>query len=454
MAKDTNRIFERMVDDMCLLASAGDLLDSCMSLSEEAIRYVPLRCRIIALGFVKRFSLDELNEKLMQQGCPTLYTRNFWEATIAFAFMHGYSYAQWKQLYSQCTDIYSAMEDSAWFAGKKITYGELEKYVLSNSESQGDVLATRMRTRHLEQALSETENSAAALQAFLEGNMAAFSPMREKTRYYFCKYLYYYLNRRIENYFAACRKNRGVDEALSDLLSLKVVTALRRNKGMPEAEKRAKIQESALSCGEIFDEFNYFYFGYVSADWVEILMECYQEVDEIPAAQKKNLAAVLRKGRPEMKKMSDEQVIRTRIRENEAREDEAYALDGSRGYGKNRAGEHAVHKYIQGALDIDRTVLICFLLFFASDAQMPDEHRLTVDRLEEILARCGYSALDMENDFDWFTAEFLEHRHPKEFLTDVMIGYARQSENSFLYHLYGSSVHYEDELLKAMAPKA
>ena len=451
--KDANKIFEAMVDDMCALAAGGDLLEDCMSLSAEAIRYVPLRCRIIALGFVKRFTLEELNEKLLQQGCPSLYVRNFWEASLAFAFRNGYSFEQWKALQARCAGLYASLEASAWFRDKKITYGELERYVLGNSEAQGDVLATEMHTRYLEQELSGVGDSVDQLQEFLMENIHAFSTMREKTRYYFCKYLYYYLNRRIENYFEACRKNRGVDEALSELLSLKVVTALRRNRRMPEEEKRQRIHESAISCGEIFDEFNYFYFGYVSADWVEILMECYQSVEEIPDAQKKSLAAVFRKGHPEWKRQSDGEVIRAKLAEIEVREDGAYALDGSRGYGKNRAGEHALYKYIQGTLDIDRTVLICFLLFFASDAQMPAEHRLTVERMQLILSRCGYAALDLEEDFDWFVAEFLESKHPKAFLTDVMLGYARQNENSFLYHVYGNSVNYEDELLRVMAAK-
>lgn len=452
MAKDMNRIFERMVDDMCSLASTGELLDHCMSLSEEAIRHVPLRCRIIALGFVKHFTLEQLNEKLMQQGCPKLYARNFLEATLSFSFMHGHSFAQWKDLFARCGEIYATLEKSAWFQGSRITYGELQRYVLEHSDTQGDLFATQMHTRHLEQALCAVSGSETALQEFLIGNIHAFSPMREKARYYFCKYLYYYLNRRIENYFAACRRNHGVDEALSGLLALKVVTVLRRNKRMPEEEKRRRILESAISCGEIFDEFNYFYFDYVSLDWAEILMDCYEDVAQIPAAQKKNLASVFRKKRSDLKACSDEAVIRQHIQEREAQADASYALEGSRGYGRGRAGEHALHKYMQGTLDIDRTALICLLMFFASDAIMPDAHRLTPERMQIILSQCGYAPLDMENDFDWFVIEFLESPDPAEFLTDVMTGYAKRSENSFLYHLYGKSVHYEDELLNILQP--
>ena len=95
-------------------------------------------------------------------------------------------------------------------------------------------------------------------------------------------------------------------------------------------------------------------------------------------------------------------------------------------------------------------VLIAFLLFFASDAEMPDEHRLTVSRMQDILAQCGYAALDVEDDVDWFVIEFLESKNPREFLTEVMLEYARHHENSFLYHVYGRSVQYEDELIRVM----
>ena len=452
MAKDIHLIFNQLVGDMHAMAPSDDLLDACMSLSESAIRRVPLRYRIIALGFVKGFTLDELNGKLAQNGCPKLYSRNFWEATLIFAFLHGCSYDQWRELQAQCVDLYGRMGDSEWFSGSKLTYAELQRYVQQNSDGQGDLLATRMHTQYLERALAETDGGLEGLRAFLTANLGSFSAVRERTRYYFCKYLYYYLNRRIENYFDACRRGRGVEAALSELSALKVVSRLRRNQRMPEADKRALILDSALSCGELFDAFNYFYFGYVSADWAQILMECYERVEDIPPRQKRSLADALRKGHADWKGLDDGAVIARGIAESEANEDAAYALDGNRGYGKNRAGEHALHKYIQGALDIDRTVLICFLLFFASDAQMPDAHRLTPSRLNEILNRCGYAALDIERDFDWFAAEFLESRHPLDFLDEVIVDYARRQENSFLYRIYGGAVQYSDELRRVMLP--
>ena len=450
MAKDMQRIFGQMIEDMCDMTAGDDLLEDCMSLREEAIRSVPLRYRIIALGFVKRFTLEELNGKLVEQGCPQLYSRSFWEATLIYAFKNGLSYDRWKQIQAQCRDIYEGLEDPVWFREKKITYAALEAYVQENSSACGSVMVTQRQTQFLEEGLLSVSDDVGALREFLMANVRSFSGVREKTRYYFCKYLYYWLNRRIERYFEACRRGRGVDEALSELLCFKVVTVLRRNLTMPEKMKRDIIYRSALSCSEIFDAFNYFYFGYVSVDWAEALMECYESVDRIPAVHKASLAKVFRKDHPEWRRRSDDEVIALKTQETEAMEIAARSEGSPRGYGRKRDGENALYKFIQGSRDIDRTVLICFLLFFASDGEMPDAHRLNEDRLQSILAQCGYSILNTEDDFDWFVVEFLESRHPMDFLSEVMIDYAKHHENSFLYHVYGHAVQYEEELIRVL----
>ena len=451
MAKDIAKIYDIMVSNMCTMARENDFLDACLSpVNQDFIRHVPLRYRIIALGFARHMTLEDLNALLEQQGCPRLYSRSLMEAMLLFAFKNSWSFDQWKTAQEQCRDIYDRSEETAWFDGKKITYDQLKRYVEENSTTQGDMLYTQMRTRMIEQGLVNLKGDMTSLRAFLLENEESFSTVREKTRYYFCKYLYYWLNRRVENYFDACRRNRGIDEALSDLLCLKVVTTLRRNRSLPEDKKRELIHDSAISCGEIFDAFNYFYFGYISLDWVDALMECYERIEDIPAIHKASLASVLRKGHPEWNKKTDDEIIMLKTAEAEASEDEAYSRDGRRNYGKMRDGEIALYKYIQGARDIDRTVLICFLLFFASDGIMPKEHRLNVERLRAILLQCGYAPLDLENDFDWFVVEFLESRHPSDFLMDVMLGYAKQHENSFLYHVYGHSVQYEEELVRVM----
>ena len=98
MAKDKHKIFEQMMQGILSGALGSQALSDCMSFQPEVIKNISVRYRIIALGFVKRMSLEELNEKLTEQGCPKLYSRNFWEATLIYAFLNGLSWQEWKQV--------------------------------------------------------------------------------------------------------------------------------------------------------------------------------------------------------------------------------------------------------------------------------------------------------------------------------------------------------------------
>ena len=453
MAKDRHKIFEQLMTDMLSSERTVEDLDTCMSFNQEAIRTLSLRSRLLALAFVKRMSLEELNEKLQENGCPRLYSRNFLEATLIYAFQNGIPYEEWKDIYAECREYYENKAPDRYFPDKKITYGELERYVTENSVNEGDLLGTRMVTKDMEEELGRLSDLT-SLKDFLQRNILAFSEVREKARYYFCKYLFYYLQTRMEKYFSACRKGRDIDAALSDLMALKAVTALRRNKTMPEEEKRALIRNSAISSGELFDEFSYFYFDYISMDWIDILMEYYGDVSQFPDSQKRSLAEIFRKDRPSLQALSDDEVMQELSREMQEKEDRLqkdYSLDGkNRGYQKNRAGEHAVYRYIKGQLDLDRTTFICFLLFFVSSTDLPDEHVLTSARLNQILAKSGFSTLSPDDDFDGFVDEFLNSREPLDLLMDEIVSYAKLHENSFLYHIYGRSVNYAQELYQPL----
>ena len=59
---------------------------------------------------------------------------------------------------------------------------------------------------------------------------------------------------------------------------------------MPIQEKREYLENAALTPGGIFDEFNYFYFGYVSADWMEVLFELYGSFEQWPLEMKVRVA--------------------------------------------------------------------------------------------------------------------------------------------------------------------
>ena len=93
----------------------------------------------------------------------------------------------------------------------------------------------------------------------------------------------------------------------------------------------------------VFDNFNYFYFGYVSLDWLEVLLESYGDLKHLPHHQKKRLAESLRHYDSHLRGLSDEEVLSLKIQQMQKEEeklDQIYSLDSTdRGYQRNRSGE-------------------------------------------------------------------------------------------------------------------
>ena len=66
-------------------------------------------------------------------------------------------------------------------------------------------------------------------------------------------------------------------------------------------EIRDFLMHTGISCREIFDNLNYFYFGYISLDWLEVLMEYYGNIDALCDLQRQKLAESLRHYDPKLK---------------------------------------------------------------------------------------------------------------------------------------------------------
>ena len=94
--------FDILINELQQNADVDTLLAESMTLDPHKVMRIPLRYRIIALGFVKHYSLTELNEKLLGAGCAQLYARSMREASLIYAFHNGMSYQQWRQLSAKC----------------------------------------------------------------------------------------------------------------------------------------------------------------------------------------------------------------------------------------------------------------------------------------------------------------------------------------------------------------
>lgn len=445
-------VFDRLVTEMLQAGSSSMLLEDCMSLDFGAVEKVPVRYRLIALGFVRGMSLEEIDAKLRETGCAELYSRSLWEASLIYAFLHRLTYGEWKELEKTCIRIREEQDrDDPFFPGGSISMNDLKAYLDANSDESDRLIMTRHLTHSMEEEIKKTGSEAEFID-FLRTNIRSFSNVREKTRYYFCKYLYYFLLTRMRRYLDAM-DTPAEDEALEAMSVFKGLSKLKRKKYTREGAEEL-LMGSAVSCGEIFDALNYFYFEYVSLDWMEVQLEYYGNIDALPEPQKKKLAGSLRRYRKDYADLDDAEILKRHaafLDEEEAKQDEIYSLEGEgRGYQRNRSGENAVRKFLKGTLDPDRTTLTCFLLFFGSEADVPADQRISPKRLSDILIECGFSGLREEDDFDYFVIRYLNSEDPVTCLMEEVTRYALSEENFYLYHMYSSSDSYEAKWLKLM----
>lgn len=445
-------VFEKMIQDFSK-KDIGKLLQECMELDVKKIRKIPLRYRLIAVGFVAHMSLEQLDEKLKENGCEQLYARNRIEATLIYAFSRGLSYEEWSQLEKLCEEQNAENADE-WFCESRVTYRKLCEYVRENSDIAGTELVTRKMTRNLKEQIQMTKTEEEFLE-FMELNQKDFSIVREKARYYFCKYLNYYIEEKIEAYLVSRKTGFGVKQAVLELNVLKC-TAFLRHKFANDEEIREGLLDCGISFGNIYDAFNYFYFGYVSADWLEILLEFYSGcVEDMNTEEKRKLADAIRSYEKGWDGMSDTEVIRKKIEENEEQEylrDQEFSLGdmkenvGDRGYQKNRSGEKSVRNYIKGNNDLDRTSLICYLLFFGQESLKHQEWVITHEKLDYILGECGFSILCYSNDFDRFLIQYLNADDRVDFLMESVTSAAMEEKNFYLYHMYQGAINDDGKL--------
>lgn len=434
----SNILFERIIEHLLDDSSGSTLLERCMQPNYKEVSKIPLRYRLIALGFIEGYDLKQLNDKLDECGCARLYARNFWEATLIYAFYKGLSFEAWKQLESRCESYREQIsEQDSDLSDKKITMSILREYINENSEVHDGRRVTSHVTRMMQETIRNSNEK--LFQEWLKKNISSFSSVREKTRYYFCKYLLYYLESVEEQFIRAEKTGRDLEDILDKVSVFKIKAALKRGK-LTEEEMREKFENAAISPGELFEAFNYFYFGYVSLDWMQVQFEYYGNPESIPPAMRKKFASSARKYDRSLKHKSDDEIIAWAVKtieETENQLDEAYSKDNpGKGYQKDRSGENAVRKYIKGALDLDRTTLICFLIFFGSSCRLGPDQEITQERLNTIMRECGYTALDPDDDFDDFVIRFLDSDDPMMTLMDEVNQFALEEKNFHLYHLY------------------
>lgn len=437
------KLFDEMVGRLAIDVSEGKMLDDCMELDAKIIRNVPLRFRLIAQAFVMHYSLDRLNQNLVSRNLAGLYPRSQWEASLIFAFRNGWSYNRWRQMSREYAAFMAgAALDRGVFPRASVTYTDLRNYLVHNSDQEGGKLYTRHLTQRLEKEIFSVDPDEESFREFMRANVLSFTRVREKTRYYLCKYLYYDLTTRIDRFILALQKGHAGEEVMENLSVFRGISVLKRKKHSP-GQAREILENAAVSLGEVFDSFNYFFFGYATLDWMAVLIEAYDNPEDLTERQKKAILRSARRFAPALITASDKESLERIWQLEEEKEEEldkVYSLDTkTRGYQRGRGGENTLRKYLQGQLDPDRTTLISFLLFFGSEADLPEGQQITADRLSYILKECGFAPLRDQEEFDRFVIGFLQSRKSAAYLMEQVLAYAQEERNFFLYKTWLNS---------------
>lgn len=438
--------------------------------------FLPKRLEILAEGFEKKMTSKQVNEKLLENDCETLYVRSYSEASLIYAFDHGIDYPHWKELFAKCQKIYDeSNQQKVIFSGGKITLKQLEEYVMKGSDHQ---LQTEYLTRWMETELKESSDEA-DFEAFMLENASNFSASREKARYYFCKYLYFYIREKCDAYYRSCElseklrrqygnmlleQERGMQEkfALEELSFLKPLTKLKKEAekvkaGMSVEEKREYLESASLTPGGIFDEFNYFYFGYVSADWIEVLFELYGELEEWPYQDKIKIVRSLGLCNAKSNKTEEKQAMDEleRMAREQRKKEETMDLEHVRDkdmkkkiYQRGRSGEDYFRDFILGKRDINRSTLISFLLFVNENIHLDADSRITIPRLNRILVNCGFPQLRPKQVYDQFVIRFLKAADPMEVVEEEVERLVTKGNDFYLYKVYRDAYCHQKELIK------
>ena len=90
--KDKSYLFEAAVTELTM-----NVLDSGEGfLAGEGEYPLPGRLAVLAEGFAQEMDLEQVNERLKEEGFESLYARSLYEAGLIYAFSHGLSYEEWK----------------------------------------------------------------------------------------------------------------------------------------------------------------------------------------------------------------------------------------------------------------------------------------------------------------------------------------------------------------------
>lgn len=428
------------------------------------------RVDIIVEGIKKHKSVEDVNNELKDNQKDVLYARSFWESCIIYTLNNGLNGNDFIEIKNKYQDVVDEAynQNMKYFEDGAITFKKIEDYVVENSDTSNN-LQTMFITNEMALELENVHNEK-DFKTYIEKNKNKFSMVRERTRYYFCKYLYFYLKQQIDEYLKKYMDLLDSDMVKSGLYKDKIKSLLEEESGfitfitdadrtrlkkinsygghMDYLQNQVKISESIL-----FREFNYFYSEYITLDWLAMVFEMYDNPESWTDARIIKVGHKLKlcKKNPdeaEIKKTLEELI--GKWNEYDVGLDEQYRRDDieavRKSYQKGRSGNNFFRDFFKGDRDISRSTFLAFMLFIGGTTKLSDKDKINIQRLNVMLQNCQFQPLNPRNPYDKFIVGYLNATDRLEYLYDEMEKSADALEKSVLYKLYTDSYSHEREL--------
>lgn len=419
-----NDRFDEAISKLALNDDGTSQIEKCMKFDQNLSRNVPLRHKIITTGFVRRYSLEELNANLQKYNLDKLYARNLWEATLIYAFSKHLTYHNWRQKIEIVRSLNTNITSSILINGR-LTTNTIKEYLDDNSIQQNsEAHITNHVTQRIEDDILQLNNDNEFIN-YITSNINEFSKVREKTRYYFCKYLYHYLKHKVEVYLFY--KKQGITLSQDELMSeFSIFQGIREIHNSDSAinDILEELLAAPISFRNLHRDFNEFYWGYVRLDWFHAFLNVYDDFNNLSNEDVKKIAAAAKAYDSTYRKqnMEDMDIVKDigrRLEQHEKDLDKLYSRGtANRGYQYNRSEESILRSYMTGELDLDRTTFICLLIFLSDSIPRSERIFLDENRLNVVLVESGFQELQLDDSFDQFVHYHLENTQNSDYLEE------------------------------------
>lgn len=349
------------------------------------------RTKMLAYAIAVGYSVNETNDLLLKYRREKLYIRNVSDAVIMRTLDKGYSVFEMGKLVDSLLPLVNEIPRESAINDSELTISSMRAYLdkwndhLDNPE---DTLELTNELLDEYDKISELDDS--EFYSFIIDNLQMFSTVRERTRREFVHYLYDYCN------YIARTGSYGDKLALFKNINGKEVENTKKNRekyGIPEAEAE-KTKKLTIKLPPESWPINIRTLGYDINEFYQGGMYAVEE------------ARYEKKDHQDFEPYASKEEKNRWLEKNVSTEDEKSDIERIR-------YDTVIRSFLQGKSDIGRTLFLSNAVFL----DLKVHGRISVQRLNDSLYKCGWAEIDFSGDhpLDKLVVDMLDFFNEKQF---------------------------------------